>query len=187
MTRSGIGASFNVDHSTLVAGDTAACDAWITRRLDAAEWHCRARGSRLTRRRREILALLLQQRGCIKAYELLKLVQRTDAHATPPTVYRPLRFLVAQGLANRIEALNAFVACDFDDGGTRHDLMLVCPRCSTIVEIADTAVGDLLHERLRTNGFARPASAVEINALCTDCAAVQFEPNSRKTGADRDA
>lgn len=153
-------------------------DQSIGERLVAAALHCQSRSQRLTEQRKEVLALLLQHGGCVKAYDLLDELKRTHPHAGPPAVYRPLRFLVAVGLAHRVESLNAYVACTSHD---HHDLLVVCPRCTAVAELADGVVSKLLKNRLHRSGFVMQDRTVEINALCGSCAATSQDALSTKT------
>ena len=72
---------------------------------------CAARGAKLTALRRDILGLILDAETPAGAYDLLNRLRRTRAGAAPPTVYRTLDFLCAQGLVHRVERLAAFVGC----------------------------------------------------------------------------
>ena len=47
----------------------------------------------------------------LSAYELIEKV-RVKGVSAPPTVYRALQRLIDDGLAHRLESLNAFVACE---------------------------------------------------------------------------
>src|SRR4029079_7551003 len=47
----------------------------------------------------------------VSAYELIEQVRGKGVSA-PPTVYRALQRLIDDGLAHRLESLNAFVACN---------------------------------------------------------------------------
>ena len=72
---------------------------------------CARRGARLTRLRRRVLELVWQGHAAVKAYDLLAELDRKDATAKPPTVYRALDFLMAHGLVHRLESLNSYVGC----------------------------------------------------------------------------
>ena len=163
----------NRKHHEARAKPAAAQEHIIAQRLSAAEQLCQARGSRLTARRRQILALLLKHGGCLKAYDLLKLVRHANGHAAPPSIYRSLHFLIEHGLVHRVEALNAFIACVLDDPDTHHDLIVVCPNCTRVVEIGDNAVTRLLNANLQTHGIKRHEKVVEITAPCTDCTEIK--------------
>ncbi|MFA7438661.1 Fur family transcriptional regulator [Castellaniella sp.] len=145
----------------------------IARQLAIAEQLCARRGSRLTPLRRQVLEALLRHPGSLKAYELLALLQGSLPGAAPPTVYRALDFLTAQGLIHRLDAVNAWSACT-DAGGEPHDLLLVCPRCGRVAELNDPALGQQLARCVARAGFAlagHEADLPELRALCGRCAA----------------
>ena len=137
-------------------------------RLALAEAHCQRRGSRLTPLRKQVLTLLMRHKGCVKAYDLLEEIRVSHGVSAPPTVYRALDFLLAEGLAHRIDSLNTYVACnDFNDH--RHSLLVVCSLCNSFVEIDDPQVSQLLTERLGKRGFAFNGKDVEVKAICMAC------------------
>lgn len=144
----------------------------MDQRLAAAEKYCEERGERLTQQRKDVLALLLNHTGCVKAYDLLAELRATYPQAQPPTIYRPLKFLMDLGLVHRVESQNAYVACDLDEYA-HHDLLVVCPRCTTVAEVADEAVSALLRARLQDSGFELQDATLEISALCGACAKTQ--------------
>jgi Fur family zinc uptake transcriptional regulator len=143
---------------------------WIAEHLATADIWCRSRGERLTARRRELLVLLLQHEGSIKAYELLQQLRRIHPTAGPPSVYRPLHFLIANGLAHRVESLNAYVACRSPEGHGLPGFMIVCSHCSAVREIVDPAASELLNDRLQRSGYLLRNTTIEVSAVCPTCA-----------------
>lgn len=141
--------------------------AQIERSLQLAEHLCRQRGERFTRRRRHVLALLLQHKGCVKAYDLLDELKKTWPRAAPPAIYRPLNFLMAQGLVHRIESLNAYIACT-DPTHTHHGMLMVCGHCASVREVIHTTMDRMLLDTLRDSGFHAQGD-IEINAVCQAC------------------
>src|SRR3546814_3200364 len=82
----------------------------------AVERACVERGLRLTPIRARVLELVAGQGKPVKAYDLLEMLKDHapgDAvgAAAPPTVYRALDFLLANGFIHKLESVNAFVAC----------------------------------------------------------------------------
>ena len=103
--------------------------------LAAAEALCAQRGERLTDMRRAAYQELLEAGQPMGAYDLLQRLQtRLDKALAPPTVYRPLEFLVQQGLAHRLESTHAFVACDHPSDH-HQALYLVCTACGSEAEV----------------------------------------------------
>lgn len=133
----------------------------------AAQW-CAKRGEKLTEQRREVLALLLSAPGSVKAYDLLAAIQKQKPTAAPPTVYRALDFLVAAGLAHKLESKNAFVACcDFEH--PHHGVMLICNQCHTVKELTDPVLEARLAEDAKAWGFSVAPQDIEVKGLCANC------------------
>ena len=87
----------------------------------------------------------------------------------PPTVYRALEFLMAQGLVSRIESLNAYVPCVHPERD--HDcLFFICSGCRASVELEDSRIGGLLAEDAAVLGFVAARRAVEVEGMCARCA-----------------
>lgn len=101
--------------------------------LGDAAAHCARRGEQLTPLRRRVLQLLLEAKGPIKAYDLLAQLDQPGNKAKPPTIYRALDFLMNAGLAHKVEAINAFVACghSHDDGNAE---LYICGSCGNVEE-----------------------------------------------------
>jgi Fur family zinc uptake transcriptional regulator len=140
----------------------------IAQRLRTAEQLCAQRGSRLTPLRRLVLETLLRHPGSLKAYELLDALRDAQPGAAPPTVYRALDFLTAQGLIHRLDAISAWTACT-DAGGQPHDLLIVCTRCGSVAELSDPALSRRLADCVAQAGFALDGHETELRAVCTRC------------------
>jgi Fur family transcriptional regulator, zinc uptake regulator len=139
-----------------------------TEALHSAEAVCRQSGARLTRLRRDVLAILLRAERPLTAYEILDLLRPADRAATPTGVYRSLDFLTAHRLAHRIESSKAFVACVFPEHA-HPSQMLVCRRCGTAVETEDSRVAEAAENLGRRLGFTLDRGALELTGLCPSC------------------
>ncbi|HEX7386380.1 MAG TPA: Fur family transcriptional regulator [Castellaniella sp.] len=139
-----------------------------TRRLALAENLCAQRGSRLTPLRRLVLETLLRHPGSLKAYELLDALRPVQPNAAPPTVYRALEFLTAQGLIHRLDALNAWSACT-DAGGHPHDVLVVCTRCGSVAELSDPSLSEQLTQCVAQAGYVLDGHLTELKGLCPRC------------------
>lgn len=142
----------------------------ITHRLVIAEDLCRRRGTRLTPIRRLVLETLLRRPTSLKAYELLDAIRDEQPGAAPPTVYRALDFLTAQGLIHRLDAINAWMACS-DAGGEPHDLLVVCTRCGAVAELSDPELSAQLAACVARSGYALAGHETELRAVCGQCQA----------------
>jgi Fur family zinc uptake transcriptional regulator len=153
------------------------CVDKVAAALDRAAADCAARGVQLTPLRRDVLALMLRAEQPIGAYALLDQLKASRASAAPPTIYRALDFLLAQGLVHKLERLNAYVPCLHehaaeDAGGHQHPhQFLICGRCGVTAEICDPALMRALEKAAGRAGFTVERATVELEGLCQACAA----------------
>ncbi|WP_036175446.1 Fur family transcriptional regulator [Palleronia rufa] len=136
--------------------------------MDAAESLCADRRLRLTPVRRRVLELLLAAPKAQGAYDVLSGLNRDAPPRQPPAAYRALDFLVAHGLAHRIERLNAYVACA-SPGSTHRPAFLICRACDRVAETPDLTP-DRLKREADAQGFRIEATVVEAVGLCPACA-----------------
>lgn len=142
----------------------------------AVERACRERGLRLTPVRARVLGLIAQAHTPLKAYDLLDLIREgnrdrdaSPGAAAPPTVYRALDFLLANGFIHKLESVNAFVACHHPDADQHSVPFLICNRCHAAVELEDRKVVALLDASARALGFEPQAQTLEVHGLCARC------------------
>jgi Fur family zinc uptake transcriptional regulator len=140
--------------------------AGLSRELALARENCAARGERMTSSRERVLELLLRAGAPVKAYDLMADFSSSGQSAKPPTVYRALEFLERQGLAHRVESLNAFVACRHVHG--RQAAFLICDCCGTTCEF-DPGEAAPLERQAATAGFTVSSLVLEAHGLCAAC------------------
>jgi Fur family zinc uptake transcriptional regulator len=124
----------------------------------------------LSRVQERILALLAQATKPMSAYDLLALLREEGVNA-PPTVYRALDRLMRDGLAHRIESLNAFVACCEPDHAHLAGFML-CDTCGQAAEFHDHGLEHELAAMAERRGFALTRMMVELRGQCPACRGV---------------
>lgn len=140
----------------------------ISDALKRAKALCERKGLRLTAQRRQVLELIWQGHRPIGAYELLEAMRNDGTRAAPPTVYRALDFLLANGLIHRIESLNAYVGCNHP--GTPHQgQFLVCSDCHHVAELEDTTITRQVCDSARKVGFDVEQQTVEVRGRCVNC------------------
>jgi Fur family zinc uptake transcriptional regulator len=141
-------------------------------RLTRAEQICARRGARLTDIRRNVLRLIMESREPVGAYTLLDALRSRHGSGKPPTIYRALDFLLAQGLVHRVERLNAFVSCHDDAGHHHHHAaqFLICRVCGQVTEIEDLRAEDAVLAAARSMGFHADKVVVEVEGKCRECA-----------------
>jgi Fur family zinc uptake transcriptional regulator len=140
----------------------------LTRPLAKAEAIAKARGVALTPIRRRVLAMILKARRPVGAYELLAGLKTATGKAMPPTVYRTLDFLIAQGFVHRIESQNAFVACVEADSPHRSQFA-ICDNCGRTVESMDDDLARKLSRQAAKLGFKIERQIVEMHGTCATC------------------
>ncbi|GAB0114078.1 Fur family transcriptional regulator [Acidisoma sp. C75] len=167
------------------------------RLLTEAAALCAGRREKLTEQRRLILGFILESPRPSGAYDLLDRLRAAGRAAAPPTVYRALDFLTAQGLVHRIERLSAFIGCAHLHGPGKgaaathchppaaegaeppHRLdslqFLICTQCRRVFEITDARIRGAMESAAEAAGFRPAGATVEIEGLCAECAAAQGE------------
>lgn len=149
---------------------TAHCDhqSCIEEALAAAEALCARRGARLTPLRRRVLALVWHSHEAVKAYDLLDRLREAGVSARPPTVYRALDFLLAQGLIHRVESRNAFVGCPRPQEDHLAGL-LICEQCGRVDEMEATTLSRAIARDAGKAHFKVHRPTIEIHGLCHAC------------------
>ncbi len=88
----------------------------------------------------------------------------------PPTVYRALDFLMANGFVHKLASVNSFVACHHPSSHQHSVPFLICNSCHNAVELEDSEIVRLLDARARALGFKPQAQTLEVHGLCANCA-----------------
>ncbi len=145
--------------------------SFLAERLLRAEAACARRGAKLTDVRRTVLELILESREPIGAYALLDRLKHRSGHGKPPTIYRALDFLLAQGLIHRVERLNAFVGCHEEADHPHPVQFLICSICGSVTEFEDEAIGRAVETVAGRSGFVVKRSTVEVEGECGACVA----------------
>lgn len=147
--------------------DHAACRAAL---LEAAQDKLAAEGARLTAQRRAVLEAMLEDHRPQGAYELMERIDWRGRRPAPAAIYRALDFLVAHGLAHRIESRNAYLACTRVPAPHR-PVILLCTGCGRAGELDDRGPSRTAARAAARAGFTAHRVTIEIEGLCADCAA----------------
>jgi len=145
--------------------------------LEHAERHCAASGVRLTRKRRQVLAGLLDSGKALSAYELVDAFRdRREAELLPMSVYRILEFLEREGLVHRLSTANKYVACSHITCQHDHEVpqFLICKDCHRVEEVAipGTLISSIA-ETVKRSGFHLAKRQLELDCVCERCADAQ--------------
>lgn len=137
--------------------------AQLKEKIETARQICEDAGERFTPLREHVLELVIEDGGAVKAYDLLDRLKPERGSPKPPTVYRALDFLSRLGLIHRVEALNAFIACDHSHDGDLAEFF-ICEDCNRVEE---RHAHD--HQSCKPDGFAIKRSVVEHYGVCALC------------------
>lgn len=146
--------------------DHTAC---VNDTLAAAEARCAAEGLRFTPVRRKVLEILLQEHRALGAYAILDRLREDGFGSQPPVAYRALDFLVLNGLAHKIERLNAFIACAHP-GQSHAPAFMICRLCDAVAETQSAPGRGALGDAARATGFRIERTVVEAEGVCPSCA-----------------
>jgi Fur family zinc uptake transcriptional regulator len=105
----------------------------------------------------------------VSAYELIEQV-RAKGVSAPPPVYRALQRLIEEGLAHRLESLNAFVACNHPHHPGKA-VFAICDMCGAVQEFDSASAIKTLQTWARNNDFQVRSMTLELRGRCADCAA----------------
>jgi len=139
--------------------------------LETARAICEEKGRRFTKLREHVFTLIAKSKTPVKAYDLLDQLRPEFGSPKPPTVYRALDFLSGLGLVHRVEALNAYIACDhsvdnyLNKGGHIAEFF-ICEQCENLEE---RSAND--HIDCVPSGFEIRRSVIEHYGICKNCAA----------------
>ena len=147
------------------AHDHAHCATSV---LSRAEAQARADGVRLTPVRRRALEILLESHRAMGAYEVLERLSAEGFGKQPPVAYRALDFLVEQGLAHRVQRLNAYAAC-LSPERDHSPAFLICRGCNVVAEAPAAPVMAALQGAAGASGFVIERSTIEALGLCPSC------------------
>lgn len=144
-------------------------NACVSETLAAAEARCEKDGLRFTPVRRKVLEILLQEHRALGAYAILDRLREDGLGSQPPVAYRALDFLVMNGLAHKIERLNAFTACVHPDH-SHTPAFMICRVCDAVAETQSSPTRSPLTDAARAAGFRIERTVVEAEGVCPACA-----------------
>lgn len=130
---------------------------------------CSDRGVRLTPQRRQVFELICSSSKSFSAYELLEKLKKTEPQAKPPTVYRALDFLLEQGFIHRVESTNSFISCNCCNSFKHFSHLLICDKCSGVVELQDDSLIHSLEHNAEQHGFKVTHHVIESHGICQTC------------------
>lgn len=140
--------------------------------MQRADLLCAQRQVRFTALRRQVLALVWSSHEAVKAYDLIeKLSRQSSEQIKPPTIYRALEFLLAQGLIHRVESLNAYVGCPHPEH-PHVGMLLICSVCGVVAELDSPTITEALTTNAQNMNFTIHHQMVEVTGTCAGCSAL---------------
>ena len=127
----------------------------------------RARGGRVTTRRRAILETFLGIGGHITAEVLTARVQASQPDVHESTVYRFLDELERLGVVDHVHLGHGPAVYHLASDAHHH---LVCDRCGTVVEVPESAFAELRTQLKDGYGFALQPRHFAVTGRCEACA-----------------
>lgn len=141
--------------------------------IEHAEKNCKAHGTRLTDKRKQVLAALLKSKKALSAYQLIEIYQTEYGEKLPAmSIYRILEFLQNQHLVHKLNLANKYVACAHITCEHEHEVsqFLICSECQKVEEIS---IGKSTISEFQKNvedaGFRLVSPQLEMNCVCKDC------------------
>ena len=141
--------------------------------IDHAEKRCHSHGTRLTHKRKQVLAGLLLSGKALSAYELASYCQTEIAETiSVMSVYRILDFLEGELLVHKLKLANKFVACSHISCSHSHGVpqFLICNQCQSVREITiNQSTFKSLQQNVEEAGYHLVSPQLEMNCLCDEC------------------
>ncbi len=136
--------------------------------LKQAREVCRTKRVRLTPMRERVLSIIWQSHKPLGAYDILSMLSEPGKIVAPPTVYRALDFLMAQGLIHRIASLNAYIGCNTPEDEHLSQFLL-CHQCGVALELVSGSINSAIRDNASHYGFHIDNETIEITGLCRPC------------------
>ena len=141
--------------------------------MSAAEQKCSQAGIRFTKRRKQVLSVLIEADAALSAYEIAERCNAgNDSNMPAMSVYRILDLFQDQNLIHKLDIANKYVSCAHISCSHEHDnsQFLICGSCRHVEEISlsDDAV-QALQNAACAAGFNAISPQLEIKGRCSRC------------------
>ena len=141
--------------------------------MTAAEQKCLHQGIRFTKRRKQVLSVLIEADVALSAYEIAERCNAdSDSNMPAMSVYRILDLFQEQNLIHKLDIANKYVCCAHISCSHEHDnsQFLICGSCRHVEEInlSEDAV-KALQTAASAVGFSAISPQLEIKGRCAQC------------------
>ena len=141
--------------------------------MTAAEQKCLHQGIKFTKRRKQVLSVLIEADVALSAYEIAERCNAgSDSNMPAMSVYRILDLFQEQNLIHKLDIANKYVCCARISCSHKHDnsQFLICGSCRHVEEIflSDDAIQPL-QAAASAAGFNAISPQLEIKGRCSRC------------------
>ena len=141
--------------------------------MTAVEQKCLHQGIKFTKRRKQVLSVLIEADVALSAYEIAERCNAgSDSNMPAMSVYRILDLFQEQNLIHKLDIANKYVCCAHISCSHEHDnsQFLICGSCRHVEEISlsDDAVR-ALQTAASAVGFNAISPQLEIKGWCAEC------------------
>ena len=141
--------------------------------MSVAEQKCIQGGIRFTKRRKQVLSVLIEADVALSAYEIAERCNAgSDSNMPAMSVYRILDLFQEQNFIHKLEIANKYVCCAHISCSHEHDKsqFLICGSCRHVEEInlSEDAV-KALQTAASAAGFSAISPQLEIKGRCAQC------------------
>ena len=141
--------------------------------MSAAEQKCIQGGIRFTKRRKQVLSVLIEADVALSAYEIAERCNAdSDSNMPAMSVYRILDLFQEQNFIHKLEIANKYVCCSHISCSHEHNRsqFLICGSCRHVEEInlSEDAV-KVLQTAASAAGFSAISPQLEIKGRCAQC------------------
>ena len=141
--------------------------------MSAAEQKCVQGGIKFTKRRKQVLSVLIEANVALSAYEIAERCNAdSDSNMPAMSVYRILDLFQEQNFIHKLEIANKYVCCSHISCSHEHDesQFLICGSCRHVEEInlCEDAV-KALQTAASAAGFSAISPQLEIKGRCAQC------------------
>ncbi len=128
----------------------------------------REHGYRITRPRRQILAVLEQAKGPFTAADIHQALRTEQRPPDLVTIYRVLAVLERTRIVHETHTEAGYIACRALDEEHHHPLL--CVRCGGYVELAIGPLGEMVRG-ISVDGWEMLGNVIEFTGVCPECRA----------------
>ena len=141
--------------------------------MSAAEQKCIQGGIRFTKRRKQVLSVLIEADAALSAYEIAERCNAGNESNMPAmSVYRILDLFQEQNLIHKLDIASKYICCAHISCSHEHDnsQFLICGSCRHVEEISlpNDAV-QALQTAASAAGFNAISPQLEIKGRCSRC------------------